>query len=108
MTESPGFAQPRAAASSLSAPRPEDRFSSTFVGWLIQTALIAVVEGTCETLSGSRGSNEGQRPVSSPRFAFPLKFYQHALISKAGGRESKLSPTGHVAGQRRRRRAVFG
>lgn len=106
MTNSRGLAGPRAADSSRPSPHSAEGFSSTLVGWLIQTALIAIVRGTCETYSGSRGSLEGRRRLPVSRFAFPLNFYQNALISKARGRESKLSMTGYVAGQRRCRRAV--
>jgi hypothetical protein len=108
MTNSRGLARPSAAASSPLAHRPATHFSSTLVGWLIQTAVISVVEGTCETFAESRGLNEGLRPTVLSRFAFPLNFSQSALISKALGRESKLSTTGYVAGQRRRWRAVSG
>lgn len=108
MTNSRGFAHSRAAESSLPAHQPADRLGSTLVGWLIQTAFIAVVEGTCETFYESRGFDQGVRPGTSSRFAFPLNFYQNALISKAWGRESKLFTTGRVAGQRRWRCAVTG
>ena len=106
MTSSRGLTRPRAVLPTLPASSSRDKFSSTLVGWLIQTAFVAVVEGTCETFSDSRGSNEGRRPGRSARFTFPLNFYQHALISRAWGRESKLSMAGRVAGERRRRRPV--
>jgi hypothetical protein len=106
MTNSQGLVRSGAAASEPA--HSSVRFSSTLVGWLIQTAFLAVVQGTCETLYDSRGSKEGSRPVPSSRLVFPLNFYQHALISKAWRRESKLSKVGHVAGLRRRRRAVRG
>jgi hypothetical protein len=108
MTSSRGLAHPHVAASSLPARRPDDHFGSTLVGWLIQMAFISVVERACETYYESRGSSEGLRPGSSSRLAFPFSFYQHARISRALGRESKLSKAGYVAGQRRRWRAVSG
>jgi hypothetical protein len=106
MTNSRGLARPRAADSTLPALPPADRLGSSLVGWLIQTAFICVVEGTCETFYESRGSNQGVQPGSTSRFAFPLNFYQNTLISKIWSRESRFSTTGRVAGQRRRRRAV--
>jgi len=112
MTNSRGLARPRAAAS-VPAHAPTNRLSSSLVGWLVQTAFIAVVEGTCETYYESRGSNVGPRRLPTTRrlpigrFVFPLNFHHYALISKVWGRESKLSTAGHVAGLRRRRRAVL-
>ena len=115
MTNSSGLSRLRAAAP-VPAQSSSNRFSSTLVGWLIQTAVIAVVEGTCETISESRGFKEGQRRLpparrlSAARLVFPLNFHHYALISKVWGRESKLSKAGHVAGHvvsERRRRRVF-
>jgi len=113
MTDSRGPLRPAGASTSLPARFSSQSFGSTFVGWLFHTALIAVVEGTCETFYETRGSTEGLRPSSSTRFAFPLKFYHgpiisKALLSRALGRESTLCTTGYVAGRRRRRRAVTG
>lgn len=113
MTESRGSfrsngTRPAGASSSLPAMFRSPRFGSTLVGLLIQTAMIAVVEGTYETFCASRGYNQGACPASSGKSRFSLKFYQSALISKALGRKSKLYSTGYVAGQRRRRRAVSG
>jgi hypothetical protein len=132
MNYSNRLASPRAAGS-LPASASTDRFGASLVGWLIQTAFISVMEGTCETYYGSRGSIEGrfsrglrlasrlriatgarrlqQRKRSQYRkFVFALSFTQHALISKVWGRESKLSKfghvTGHVAGRRHSRRVV--
>jgi hypothetical protein len=102
------------AAAPMPAQSPSHRFSATLVGWLIQTAMIAVVKQTCENLSESRGSHEVRRRLpavqglSRARLVFPRNFYQHALISKVWRRESKLSKAGHVVGERRRGRAVPG
>jgi hypothetical protein len=80
------------------------------MGWLIQTAVIAVVEGTCETFAGSRSSNERGAAVA-PRASLPpsrqwlaLNFYQNALISRLGRQQSKITTAGYVVGLRRRRR----
>jgi hypothetical protein len=107
MTTSHRLARLQAGAP-LSAPAPAARFSSTLVGWLIQTAFLSVVEETCETFSESRGFYSRRGRHTPSRLIFPLNLYQHALISRMRGRESKLSSVGHVAGVRRRRRAVRG
>jgi hypothetical protein len=108
MTTSPRVNRISAVKTSHPACPTAPRFSSSLVGWLIQTAVIAVVEGTCETYYESRGSESGLRPESSAKFAFPLNVQQSALISKIWSRESKLFTTGYVAGERPRRRAVTG
>src|SRR3989304_4377282 len=108
MTNSCGLAYPHAADSTLPTCRSAERFSSTFVGWLIQTAFVAVVQGTCETLSESRGFKAGRTRTAPAGSAFPFNFGQIALIFKAFNRKSKLSSTGYVAGPRRRRRTVPG
>jgi hypothetical protein len=78
------------------------------IGWLIQTAAIAVVEGACETIYKWRGFTEGDFPEVAAKSAFLSHFPQIALISKAVGRKSELNATGYVAGLRRHRRAVDG
>jgi len=108
MTDSRGSIRPAGSGSSLPVTYSPPNFGSTLVGLLIQTAVIAIVEGTYETFCASRGCNQGAASASSAKPGFPLKFYQSALISKALGRKSKLCSTGCVAGQRRRRRAVSG
>lgn len=118
MTESQGSLRLRGASSPLPARFQTHRFSTSLVGWLIQTAVISVIRETCETYSESRGFNVGdvgERKSSTPanrpsRIAFPLNLYQGALLSRALGQKSKLFSTGYVstgtvAGDRRTRRA---
>lgn len=111
MIDSRALAPRRAATSSHPALRPSDRFSSSLVGWLIQTAVISVVEGTCETFTGARGFSEeplaaSRAAVRASRFSLPVKFYQNTLISHAGDQESNSRIAGYVAGLRRWRRTV--
>jgi hypothetical protein len=119
MTESQGSLRLRGASSPLPARLSAHRFSSSLVGWLIQTAVISVIRETCETYSDSRGSMVGDvgernsstlstresRANRASRIAFPLNLYQGALLSRALGQKSKLFSTGYVAGDRRTRRA---
>jgi hypothetical protein len=106
MTKSQGSLRLRGASSPLPERFQTPRFSTSLVGWLIQTAVISVIRETCETYSESRGSSEGVVPAaSSPRGPFPLKSDQRALLSRALGQKSKLFSAGYVAGDRRTRRA---
>jgi hypothetical protein len=116
MTESRGSLRLRAASSSMlariSTPArvSPHRFSSTLVGWLIQTAVISVIRETCETYSESRGFNDGDRLGISDRAAsrsrLPLNLSHRVLFSRAWSQKSKLFATGFVAGERRMRRAI--
>ncbi len=108
MTDSRGSLRLRGASRSQPARHASQRFSSTFVGWLIQTAVIAVVQGICDTFYESRGFTKGLRPDLSAKLLFSLKFYQLTLISKVLGQKSNLSTSGRVAGERHAWRAVLG
>jgi hypothetical protein len=106
MTESRGSLRLRGANFSLPARLSTHRFSSSLVGWLIQTAVISVIRETCETYSESRGSNARvDSGLIASRTSFPLNLHQGALLSRALGQKSKLSSLGYVAGDRRLRRA---
>jgi hypothetical protein len=101
------------ASISSRAPQNSQVSASNLVGWLIQTAVISVVEGTCETFTGSRGSVGGSRSATAATLLSPLKFLlritiAQGLISSTLGQKSKLFSTGYVAGRRLRRRAVPG
>lgn len=111
MIDSRALAPRRAASPSHPALRPTDRFGSTLVGWLIQTAVISVVEGTCETFADSWGSSEeglsAQRASArSLRFSLTLGAYRSSLISHPGIQESNSRLAGYVASLRRWRRTV--
>ena len=81
---------------------------TSLLGWLVQTAFVAVVEGTYETFRHPRGFTQGKSRQYLAVSAFPSIFGQNALISRMLGRKCKLSGAGRVAGQRRLRRVTRG
>lgn len=81
---------------------------TSLLGWLVQTAFIAVMEGAYETFRNQRGFSKGKIPQYLASSSFPSIFGQSTLISRLLSRKCKLSGAGRVAGQRRLRRVTRG
>jgi hypothetical protein len=80
----------------------------TYFTWLLQTAMIAFIDGAGETLRNWWGLTRGFRSEAASQSVFSSNFCQNALISTPLGRECNLYSVGYVAGQRRRRRVFRG